>query len=213
VKKLSIVLGAVVALAVLGGVAWALWTASTIIQTSLQVGAKPGLNISAVLTNDDELNQATTWDVGDTGPDPSGPSPAATRYTVDKGSCVAVKTNSTTASLSLTSSYGGYWCATMIGVGNPAGAAPITITGITAKTTALANCPTMVSVDLNADTTLDVEACAAKLNTDMTANLPIIPTTWAAGASGNAVVSLHVLDTATPSVTSPFDITLVQTEG
>lgn len=192
------------------GVVWAVWQANSTIHTSLQIGVKPAANITVGSTNDDEVVANPNWDAGDTGLDPSGPGPLASRFTGDSGTCTTtIGPGASEASLNIIGAYGGYFCDGVWKIGNPAGGATWTMTAVTLNGSAsLANCPTMTSADLNADTQPDVEACVSQLDDAGTvANL--LPVGFGSGVTHNARLSLHVLDTATGGATRVFDVVFV----
>jgi hypothetical protein len=207
VLALAVVASVVVAAV---GIAWALWTANNVIHTSLQISAKPGANIVAASTNDDEVVDKVEWDQGDSGPDPSSAGPLATRYASDIGNCSAtLGPAANEASLNITAAYGGYWCDAVFGIQNPGGGALLIVTEVKVGTvTSLANCPTMTPTDLNADTVPDVEACVGKLS-DVGAQTPILNTSIGSGQTVNAKLSLHVLDSAAGGATRLFDVVFV----
>ena len=209
-RRIIVTVAAFSAVALAIGVAWALWSANNTIHTSLQISARPGANLTFAATNDDEAIAFPLWDPLDSGRDPSGPSPLATRYGNDIGNCAAsLGPAANEASLNITAAYGGYWCDSLWGIQNPAGGSPWTLTAVRVNTVvSLQNCPTLTPTDLNADTQPDIEACAAKLDGSFLM-APIIGGIIGPGEGRNALVSVHVMDSATGGATRLFDITFV----
>jgi hypothetical protein len=209
-RKVIIIGSSLVSLAVLAGVAWAVWGGNTSTHVSLQLSAKPAAAITFAATNDDELVKDLTWDPGDTGPDPSSGGPQASRYTFDAANCVAaLGPTASEASLTITTGYGSYYCAAYLALSNPVGGATWKLTEARINgTTLLADCPTMTTTDLDANTIPDIESCVAKMGAAGIYD-PILNSVVAAGAGLNGVLSLHVLDTATGGMTKAFDFTTV----
>jgi hypothetical protein len=209
-KRLTIIASIVVALAILGGIAWALWSANSVTHVTLQLSAKPAANITFAGTNDDEVVTNPLWDPLDVGPDPSSPGPLATRYASDIALCTAnTGPTITEATVGITAAYGGYYCDIILGIVNQGGGAWKLTQAKVNTVTSLADCPTMASTDLNADTQPDVEACIAKLANDSSVQAPVLLTIWGPGEARMVKLSLHVLDTASGGATRLFDFTTV----
>lgn len=209
-KKLTIIASALVALALLGGIAWALWSANSVTHLSIQMSAKPAAALTRACTNDNEVVDDPLWDPADAGPDPSSIGPVATRYVSDIANCVAsLGPTESEASVAITTAYGGYYCDVYLGVQNPGGgtAWKLILAKINTVTT-LADCPTMASTDLDGNTLPDIEACLSKLGPGGVP-APVLNTIWGPGEGRNLKLSVHVLDTATGGVVKSFDFTTV----
>jgi len=191
------------------GIAWALWMASSVIHTSIEVSPLGQTVIESSITDDDGKVDIVGWDAGDTGRDPATAGPLAARYDKDIGACLAsINTPpDNEANLAIEDSYGGYFCSAFYGIRNVSPDKDWHLTEVAVNGGTFKNCPTLTSVDLDADTSLDVEGCVSSFTVPgQAAEEPILGRVWPPNVTAYAKVSLHILDSATPGTTHAFDV-------
>jgi len=190
------------------GVAWGLWMASSVIHTSLQVSSPTAVKITNAVTDDDGVVFTLYWDPNDTGPDPAALGPKAVRYGKDIANCQASVNNpkDTEGHLVILRAYGGSYCTSWWQLANSSVDQPWTLAEVTVALTPFKNCPTLTSVDIDGDGAMDVEGCLAEMEQYNPVVMALLGVTWTPSDVHWALVSLHVLDTATPGKTHSFDV-------